>query len=95
MSAISSVDRHPDNVSLAAGGADTKARDFYACINDVDKKPVLFPLSWCYDKLTVALLRPAPTSSNEKLPFMANPLALLDVGCIQSLSFHLEMFLHS
>ena len=95
MFAIPSVDRHPDNVSLAAGSADTKTRNFYAYIKDVDKKPVLFPHSWRHDKLTVASFRPAPTFSSEKLPFMVNSLALLDVGRTLSLSLHLETFSHS
>ena len=62
MSAIPSVDRHPDNVSLAAGSTDMKARVFYVYIKDVDKKPVLFPHSWCYDKLTLRCSDPHPHS---------------------------------
>ena len=94
MSAIPSVDRHSDNISLAAGGPDTKARGLYAYIKDVDKK-LVFPHSQYYDKFTVALFRPPPTFSSEKLPVTVNSLALLEVGRILSLSLHLEMFSHS
>lgn len=38
-STILSVDWHPNNVLLAAGGADMKARVFSAYIKDVDKRP--------------------------------------------------------
>jgi len=38
-STILSVDWHPNNVLLAAGGADSKARVFSAYIKDVDKRP--------------------------------------------------------
>ncbi|KIP08775.1 hypothetical protein PHLGIDRAFT_18846 [Phlebiopsis gigantea 11061_1 CR5-6] len=43
-STILSVDWHPNNVLLAAGGADMKARVFSAYIKDVDKRPV--PTVW-------------------------------------------------
>ena len=95
MSAVPSVGRYLDNFSLAAGSAGTKARVFYAYITDVDKKPVLIPHTWCYDKLTVASFRPAPTFSSEKTPSMVNSPALLEVGRTLSLSLHLKMFSHS
>ncbi|EKM55281.1 uncharacterized protein PHACADRAFT_255781 [Phanerochaete carnosa HHB-10118-sp] len=38
-STVFSVDWHPNNVLLAAGGADMKARVFSAYIKDVDKRP--------------------------------------------------------
>lgn len=43
-STILSVDWHPNNVLLAAGGADMKARVFSAYIKDVDKRPA--PSVW-------------------------------------------------
>jgi len=43
-STILSVDWHPNNVLLAAGGADMKARVFSAYIKDVDKRPA--PCAW-------------------------------------------------
>ena len=93
-SPVPSVDRHQDNVSLAAGSADMKARDFYAHIKDMDKK-LVFPHSWYHNKFTVALFRPAPAFSSEKLPFIVNSLTPLEVGRTLSLSLHLEMFSHS
>jgi len=38
-STVLSIDWHPNNVILAAGGADMKARVFSAFIKDVDKRP--------------------------------------------------------
>lgn len=43
-STVLSVDWHPNNVLLAAGSADTKARVFSAYIKDVDKRPA--PTVW-------------------------------------------------
>jgi len=43
-STVLSVDWHPNNVLLAAGSADMKARVFSAYIKDVDKKPA--PTYW-------------------------------------------------
>jgi actin related protein 2/3 complex subunit 1A/1B len=43
-STVLSVDWHPNNVLLAAGSADSKARVFSAFIKDVDKKPA--PSVW-------------------------------------------------
>ncbi|KAF9246367.1 WD40-repeat-containing domain protein [Melanogaster broomeanus] len=43
-STVLSVDWHPNNVLLAAGSADMKARVFSAYIKDVDKRPV--PTVW-------------------------------------------------
>ena len=80
-STVPFVDRHPDNVSLITGSADMKARDFYAYIKDVDKK-LVFPHSQYYNKFMVALFRPPPTFSSEKLPVTVNSLALLEVGRI-------------
>jgi actin related protein 2/3 complex subunit 1A/1B len=37
-STVLALDWHPNNVLLAAGSADTKARVFSAYIKDVDKK---------------------------------------------------------
>ena len=45
-STVLSIDWHPDNVLLAAGSADMKARVFSAYIKDVDKRCVpRLPLS--------------------------------------------------
>jgi WD40 repeat protein len=45
-STVLSVDWHPNNVLLAAGSADMKARVFSAYIKDVDKKlPLVFSIS--------------------------------------------------
>ena len=43
-STVLSLDWHPNNVLLAAGSADMKARVFSAYIKDVDKKCVELPL---------------------------------------------------
>jgi len=43
-STVLSIDWHPNNVLLAAGSADMKARVFSAYIKDVDKKPA--PTYW-------------------------------------------------
>lgn len=43
-STVLSVDWHPNNVLLAAGSADMKARVFSAFIKDVDKRPA--PTVW-------------------------------------------------
>ncbi|KAI0345252.1 actin-like protein ARPC3 [Trametopsis cervina] len=43
-STVLSLDWHPNNVLLAAGGADMKARVFSAYIKDVDKRPA--PTVW-------------------------------------------------
>ncbi len=40
-STVLSVDWHPNNVLLAAGSADMKARVFSAYIKDVDKRQVM------------------------------------------------------
>lgn len=43
-STVLSVDWHPNNVLLAAGSADMKARVFSAYIKDVDKRYVFLRL---------------------------------------------------
>jgi len=45
-STVLSVDWHPNNVLLAAGSPDMKARVFSAYIGDVDEKCVLLRISW-------------------------------------------------
>ena len=88
-STILSINWHPNNVLLAAGCADMKARVFPACIKDADKKQVLFPHSWCYNRLTVASFRPAPIFWGEKLPFgtVCGELASPAGGWVHTVSF--------
>jgi actin related protein 2/3 complex, subunit 1A/1B len=68
-STVLSVDWHPNNVLLAAGSADNKARVLSAYIKDVDKRYVMYvlwksvPYSW------TACARPTPTVWGDKLPF--------------------------
>lgn len=67
-STVLSVDWHPNNVLLAAGSADMKARVLSAYIKDVDKRLVLHRGG--YTRMTETLsTRPAATIWGEKLPF--------------------------
>ena len=63
-----SVDWHPNNVLLAAGSADMKARVFSAYIKDVDKRRVHYGAAIHWVVLTV-YDRPAASVWGEKLPF--------------------------
>jgi len=86
---VLSIDWHPNNVLLAAGSADMKARVFSAYIKDVDKKSALPPRAWWYDELTVVLFRPAPTFWGEKLPFgtVCGEFASSAGGWVHAVSF--------
>ena len=66
-STVLSVDWHPNNVLLAAGSADMKARVFSAYIKDVDKRCVVPSLfQWPpYSQL----VRPGPCVWGDKFPF--------------------------
>ena len=68
-STVLSVDWHPNNVLLAAGSADMKARVFSAYIKDVDKRCVATPSLPRSLIMHHASSRPAPTVWGEKLPF--------------------------
>ena len=67
-STVLSVDWHPNNVLLAAGSADMKARVFSAFIKDVDKRHAC-PNVYLVTSLLIRVPRPAPTVWGEKLPF--------------------------
>lgn len=67
-STVLSVDWHPNNVLLAAGSADMKARVFSAYIKDVDKKCVANQCErLCF--ISHFIQRPSPSVWGEKLPF--------------------------
>ena len=63
------VDWHPNNVLLAAGSADMKARVLSAFIKDVDKRYIHLHFSPLHNYRSCACERPAPTVWGEKLPF--------------------------
>lgn len=67
-STVLSVDWHPNNVLLAAGSADMKARVLSAFIKDVDKRYSFTAYLSPFLSL-MCMLRPAPTVWGEKLPF--------------------------
>lgn len=64
-----SVDWHPNNVLLAAGSADMKARVFSAYIKEVDERLVTCLVHRECGFTIVLLSRPAPTVWGSKLPF--------------------------
>ena len=64
-STVLAVDWHPNNVLLAAGSADMKARVFSAYIKELDDKHVAILCT----TLSLTFCRPAPTVWGSKLPF--------------------------
>ena len=89
-----SVDWHPNNVLLAAGSADMKARVFSAYIKDVDKKYVSTALSVVRLLIISTGLHPRfGARSYPSTPYAVNTAALLVAGYTQSASPHPAMFL--
>lgn len=95
-STILSVDWHPNNVLLAAGGADMKARVFSAYIKDVDKRSVLYAFSSIsYTQHSIALFRPFGERSFHLIHSVETILVPLGAGSTQSVSRPREMSLPS
>lgn len=67
-STVLALDWHPNNVLLAAGSSDYKARVFSAYIKDVDAKYIILVVTSRL-RLTVRDYRPDPTVWGSKLPF--------------------------
>ncbi len=96
-STVLSLDWHPNNVLLAAGSADMKARVFSAYIKDVDKKCLLDFSSSMLRVLTL-ILGPRHrygARSFRSTPFVANTLVLLADGFTASRSLLQETLLPS
>jgi actin related protein 2/3 complex, subunit 1A/1B len=67
-STVLSIDWHPNNVLLASGSADAKARVFSAYIKDIDKRQVHWPLVTHFQGPN-QIHSPPPSVWGEKLPF--------------------------
>lgn len=92
-STVLSVDWHPNNVLLAAGSADMKARVFSAYIKEVDQKYV----AYIYIGSIAELMRNVDphqqfgVPNSLSIPFVESILVLQVVGFIVLGSPHLEM----
>ncbi|KAJ1306830.1 hypothetical protein OPQ81_007815 [Rhizoctonia solani] len=72
-STVLAVDWHPNNVLLAAGSADMKARVFSAYIKDVDKKPAATVWAFASHDSTITIVNPqvgAQTIRISTLPYV-------------------------
>lgn len=91
-STVLSVDWHPNNVLLAAGSADMKARVFSAYIKDVDKRWASSCSSMRDFKQFQGPLPPCGERNFRSIQYAVNIRAPLEAGCILLVSRPQAMF---
>lgn len=95
-STVLSVDWHPNNVLLAAGSADMKARVFSAFIKDVDKRyllaKVISYMLQCADWVFQGRLPLFGARNYLSIPSVESTLVLLVVGFMPLVSLRLVMY---
>lgn len=94
---VLSLDWHPNNVLLAAGSADLKARVFSAYIKEVDERHVRYDWKSRWRNISEFFVdqhQPSGAQSFHSTPFVENTAAHLEVGFTLLRSRPLEMFWH-